>query len=163
MKEKTESEALHKMAAYCSTRECCAHDVRKKISMMGLDVDAIERIVDRLVKERFLDDSRFANAFVKDKLKFNKWGRTKIGYELRNKGIEASVISRAIQSIDEDEYMSVLRNLLKAKKRTLNGKDERAAFNSVLRFAAGRGFESQEIFPCLKKIFSVDVDEDFVE
>jgi Uncharacterized protein conserved in bacteria len=163
MKEKTESEALHRMAAYCSMKECCVHDVRKKVSAMGLDGDVVERIVKRLVDERFLDDSRFANAFVKDKLRFNKWGRIKIGYELRGKGVEASVIANAIESIDEDEYMSVLQDLLKAKKHTLRGKDERAAFNCVLRFAAGRGFESREILPCLKKIFSVDVDEDFVE
>ena len=72
---------------YCSTAERCIQDVQKKIDAAGLPPDASERIIARLLKERFIDESRFTRFFVNDKLRFNKWGRVKIGYELYKKNI----------------------------------------------------------------------------
>ena len=85
MKEITEPEMLHRAAAYCSTAERCIQDVQKKIDAAGLPPDASERIIARLLKERFIDESRYTRFFVNDKLRFNKWGRVKIGYELYKK------------------------------------------------------------------------------
>ena len=78
MKEITEPEMLHRAAAYCSTAERCIQDVQKKIDAAGLPPDASERIIARLLKERFIDESRYTRFFVNDKLRFNKWGRVKI-------------------------------------------------------------------------------------
>ena len=78
MKEITEPEMLHRAAAYCSAAERCIQDVQKKIDAAGLPPDASERIIARLLKERFIDESRYTRFFVNDKLRFNKWGREKI-------------------------------------------------------------------------------------
>ncbi len=87
MKEITEPEMLHRAAAYCSAAERCIQDVQKKIDAAGLPPDASERIIARLLKERFIDESRYTRFFVNDKLRFNKWGRVKIGHELYKKNI----------------------------------------------------------------------------
>lgn len=158
----TEAEMLHRAAAYCSTAERCIQDVEKKIKAAGLSPEESERIIARLLEEKFIDEQRFARYFVNDKLRFNKWGRIKIGYELQRKNIPAPVRQEALEGIDDTEYTSILLSLLKAKKRSTKGKDERDIYIKLLRFAAGRGFESREASRCLKQLFNGnDYEEDF--
>lgn len=160
MKEITEPEMLHRAAAYCSAAERCIHDVQKKIDAAGFPPEASERIIARLLKERFIDESRYARFFVNDKLRFNKWGRVKIAYELYKKNIPASIKEEALAGIDKNEYRSLLLDLLKSKKKSTKGKDERDLFNKLLRFAAQRGFESRVAIDCLRQLFKgTDCDE----
>lgn len=161
MKELTESEMLHRAAAYCSAAERCIEDVRKKITAAGLDEAAAERIIARLLQEKFIDESRFCQSFVSDKLRFNKWGRIKIGYELQRRKIASEVRAEALNQIDEEEYENILHELLKAKKKTVKSKDKRDLYYKLLRFAAGRGFESQTANQCLKRLLqSTDYADD---
>lgn len=160
MKEYTESEMLHRAAAYCSAAERCREEVRRKIEAGGLPDEAVDRILDRLAGEKFIDERRFARSFVNDKLRFNKWGRIKIGYELQKKRIPADIREEALAAIDEEEYRGILYDLLKTKKKGTRGKDERDLFYKLLRFAAGRGFESGEAVRCLKQLFDTSAYED---
>ena len=153
MKQITEPELLHRTAAYCSSAERCIQDVKKKIDAAGLPAEATQRIIDRLLKEKFIDEERFCRSFVNDKLRFNKWGRIKIAYELQKRGIPASKRTEALNNIDDEEYRDILHSLLKNKKKTTTGKDERELFNKLLRFASGRGFESREAVICLQQLF----------
>lgn len=162
MKQLNESEMLHRAAAYCSAAERCIQDVEKKISEAGLSCEESERIIDRLLKEKFIDENRFARSFVNDRLRFNKWGRIKIGYELQKKNIPASIRSEALDEIDEQDYRDILLSILKGKKKITKGKDERDLYVKLLRFAAGRGFESRETTRCLQQLFkSNDYEDDF--
>lgn len=153
---------LHQTAAYCATAERCIQDIRKKIETAGLSSEANDRIIDRLLKEKFIDESRFARSFVNDKLQFNKWGRIRISYELQKKDIPSSARFDALDEINEEEYQEILLSLLKSKKKTVKGKDERDVNNKLFRFAAGRGFESRDISRCLKQLFNGnDYADDF--
>lgn len=162
MKQLNESEMLHRAAAYCSAAERCIQDVEKKISEAGLSCEESERIIARLLKEKFIDENRFARSFVNDRLRFNKWGRIKIGYELQKKNIPTSIRSEALDEIDEQEYRDILLSILKGKKKITKGKDERDLYVKLLRFAAGRGFESREATRCLQQLFKGnDYEDDF--
>lgn len=161
MKQASESEMLHRAAAYCSASERCIQDVEKKIKAAGLTGEESDRIVARLLKERFIDESRFARYFVNDKLRFNKWGRVKINYEMQRKGIPFDIRSEALANIDEQEYQSILLSLLKSKKKATRGKDDRDVYTKLLRFAAGRGFEMREAGRCLKQLFNSSGYEEY--
>ncbi len=163
MKQITEAEMLHRVAAYCSTAERCLQDVQKKIKAAGLTSEEEERIIARLMKEGFIDEARYARYFVNDKLRFNKWGRIKIGYELQKKNIQADIRTEALNEIDGTEYTNILRSLLKAKKKSVGGKNERDVYAKLLRFASGRGFESREVFRCLNELFQTDDYEEAFE
>ena len=152
MKEITEPEMLRKMAAYCSAAERCKQDVRKKIEAAGLPMEASIRIINRLEEEKFIDESRYAHFFVNDKLRFNKWGRLKIKYELYQKGIPSPIQEDALKSIDDEEYHTILLDLLVTKKQTIKGKDSFDINNKLLRFASSRGFESHLVIDCLRKM-----------
>ncbi|MDR1382162.1 MAG: RecX family transcriptional regulator [Tannerella sp.] len=157
---KTESEMLAALAGYCSQAERCVDDVRKKIKAAGLTDDAENRIVNRLIGEKFIDERRFCRSFVSDKLKFNRWGRIKTGYELRMRNIDPEIYSEAIDAIDEDEYLSVLNDLLKSKKRLVKGRSAQDVFQKLYRFALSRGFEAPLVIKCLKDLSGGGMDCD---
>lgn len=161
MKQLSESEMLHRAAAYCSASEHCIQEVENKIKTAGLTEEESDRIIARLTKEGFIDESRFARYFVNDKLRFNKWGRIKIGYELQKKGIPSDIRAEALDNIDEQEYESILLSLLKSKKKSTRGKDDRDLYTKLLRYAAGRGFESRDTNRCLKRLFNNSGYEDY--
>jgi regulatory protein len=139
-------------AKICSTAEKCSYDIREKLVSWGSNEAEAEKTISYLKKNQFLDDKRYAQFFVKDKLKFNKWGRVKIAYALRRKQIEAEVIENAIETIDEAQYEEILDQLLEAKIKSVGNIRQAAGKAKILRFAAQRGFASEEVFGSLKRI-----------
>lgn len=148
----TPPEALHRAAALCSTAEHCTADIREKLARWGVTGNDARAIVDRLVQERFIDEQRYAVAFVKDKFRFSGWGRIKIRYALQQKHIDSGDIDNALAAIDEELYTDRLLELLKAKSRTIRDDDPEARRAKLFRFAASRGFESNLIFNALKQL-----------
>jgi len=158
MKQRSEPELLHLAAAYCSTAERCIQEVQKKIISQGGTPEISKRIISYLIKEKFIDESRYSRSFVNDKFRFNQWGRIRISYELQKKGIASQLFADALDNINEEEYMETLSKLLINKKRSTKGHSEQDIFNKLYRFAAGRGFESQIIIKCLKPLFKQHYD-----
>lgn len=141
----TTEEARFKASAYCASAERCLSEVIEKLKNWGADNDTITSVVDYLIREKYVDDSRYALFYVRDKFRFNKWGRYKISMMLKAKGIPSEDISNAIGEIDENEYISTLISLLKAKKRTLKGGNDYEQKAKLYRFAISRGFENSVI------------------
>lgn len=133
--------AYNKAAALCSRCEYAAADIRTRLLKWGLEPQQAPAVLQRLTDEGFLNEQRFARAFVNDKFRFNGWGRVKIAYQLRAKGIGQDCIDEALAQIDEAQYEQALKQLLTTKARTLGGKEPQQAQAALLRFAASRGFE----------------------
>lgn len=152
-KEMTEQEAYLQLAALCAQAEHCQQEMRDKMKRWGLDEAVQDRIVNRLVKERFVDDERYARAFVKDKIRYNKWGTRKIRQALWMKRIDNDIQQQVLDEIDEKDYLDVLRPLLKQKRKTTKAQNDYELNQKLVRFALGRGFTYQVIRQCL------DVDE----
>ena len=151
-KEISAEEARIKAEAYCSASEHCASEVMGKLQQWGAPEDAWEAIVRHLEKERYIDECRYACAFVRDKYRFNQWGRIKIAQALRMKQISSSCISEALEEIDEGEYLSVLFSLLKRKARTVKASGDYERNGKLIRFAASHGYEMGDILQCMKKM-----------
>lgn len=137
----TEKEALLKMESYCSTAEHCIYDVRKKLDNCELQKDEAERIINKLQEQGFVDECRYAAAFVHDKLFFAKWGRVKISNMLWQKRISESIIADALNTIDDDEYIAILKYVINSKKRGIKGKTEYERSAKLIKSVASRGFE----------------------
>lgn len=90
-------------------------------------------------------------------------GTGKNSYELYKKNIPSPIREESLAAIDEGEYRSILLDLLKSKKKSTKGKDERDTFNKLLRFAAGRGFESRITLDCLSQLFKGTDCEDYAD
>ncbi len=152
MKQLNEEEALHRCAAFCSAAERCKSDVEKKLEKWNIPLPIRKKILDRLQKEKFLDESRYCRFFVNDKSKFSKWGKNKIIYALKQKQISEENIGEAINQIAPEENQERLMQLLKQKIKSVKGKDDYEIRMKLLRFASGRGFELSDINQCLRKL-----------
>ncbi|MDE6715477.1 MAG: RecX family transcriptional regulator, partial [Muribaculaceae bacterium] len=112
------ADAYYRAASKCALGEQCASDIFDKCLKWGLSEKDAAEVVDKLIKERFIDDARFAGAFTRDKIRYQGWGKIKVAYQLRLKGIDATDISEAADSIDDNEYITVLKKVLTSKLRS---------------------------------------------
>ena len=153
-KEMTEQEAYLQLTALCAQAEHCQQEMRDKMRRWELDETVQNRIVDRLIKERYVDDERYARAFVKDKIRYNKWGRRKVQQALWQKRIDADIQQRVLDEIEEKEYLDILRPLLKQKRKTTKAENDYELNRKLVRFALSRGFDFSIIRQCM------DVEEE---
>ena len=137
----TPGEALNKAAAYCTLCERCISEVSAKLTAWDVPSSEQEKIIARLFEEKFIDEARYCRAFVNDKLRFNRWGRIKIIAALREKHLPKEHISEAIESIDDEQYAEILKEVIAIKRRELKDKDDFATRQKLIRHAASRGFE----------------------
>ena len=145
-------EAFMKMAQLCSRSEQCSADIRKKIAAFDIVQEVVDEIIEKLKTEKFIDDERYVKAYVSDKFRLNKWGRIKMRYYLKAKGLPDSVIEVGMTAIDNDQYIKVLLATMKerAQKYKSAEKFERAAH--VIRFTQSRGFEPELIHRYLNEV-----------
>ncbi|MBR4729183.1 MAG: RecX family transcriptional regulator [Prevotella sp.] len=155
-KETTEQEAYLQLAALCAQAEHCQQEMRDKMKRWGMAPEVQERVIARLVKERYIDDERYARAFVKDKIRYNKWGRRKVQQGLWMKRIDDDIQQRVLSEVDDAEYLAVLKPLLKQKAKSIKAENDYELTQKLVRFAFGRGFTYDIIRQCL------DVDEDMI-
>jgi regulatory protein len=137
----TLAEATSRLMQLCSREEKCKADCLEKLRQWGIFHEEANGIVLLLEKERFINDSRFAGIFARDKFRFNHWGKIRIRYLLQQKGVSDEIITEAIDSIDQDEYTAMIRKVLAEKTRTIKGKNEWDTRAKLLRFAQSKGFE----------------------
>lgn len=149
MTEMTETEALNRVAAYCSTAEHCRAEIAEKLQRWGIAFDAIERILNHLEREKYLDEERYCRAFINDKYRFAKWGKVKIGQAFQLKKISPFVYRPFLEEIDEEEYLSNLQKLLAAKRKSVHAENEYELNGKLVRFALSRGFEMKDIRRCM--------------
>ena len=155
-KETTEQEAYLQLAALCAQAEHCQQEMRDKMRRWEMAPEAQERVIARLVKERYIDDERYARAFVKDKVRYNKWGRRKVQQGLWMKRIDDDIQQRVLDEVDDEEYLTVLKPLLKQKAKSIKAESDYELNQKLVRFAFGRGFTYDIIRQCL------DVDEEMM-
>ena len=141
--------ALTRAAALCSAGEQCSGDIHDKLLRWGCPEEDAAEIVARLVGERFIDDTRYALAFTHDRIRYARWGRVKIQYALRQKGIDGEAIATALRAIDDEwseEYGEALRHTL-AKCPVDSSADYETRQRQrarQLRHAASHGFTAAE-------------------
>ncbi len=145
----TEQEALFRLTAMCASAEHCSHEMEEKIDKWQLPEDAKARIMAKLIGEKYVDDERFCRFFVRDKIRYNKWGRRKIEQALYMKHIDRSVSAAVLDEIDDKEYIGILAPLLKNKRKSTRAASEYELNGKLIRFALGRGFGMRIIRRCL--------------
>ena len=149
MKEITEKEALLRLSALCAQGEHCQWEMLEKMRRWELDDASQARIMARLVKDRYVDDERYARAFVLDKIRYNKWGARKVEQALWQKHIDEDIRKRVLSEVSDEEYLNVLRPLLKQKQRSVKAQSDYERNQKLIRFALGRGFTFDIIRQCL--------------
>ena len=148
-KEMTGQQAYSKLTALCARSEHCQHEMLEKMRQWGVSKEEQAQVMQRLVSERYVDDERYARAFVNDKVRYNKWGRRKVEEALWLKHIADDIRQRVLDEVDDEEYLRVLRPLVQQKRRTIKAVDDYEKNRKLVRFALSRGFTFDIIRQCL--------------
>ena len=148
-KQYSPQEALQKIKQYCAYQERCQHDARNKLYELGLWPEAVENIIVKLIEENFINEERFAIQFAKGKFNIKKWGRVKIKQELKQKRVSDYCLKKALQQIDEEDYLATLTKVIATKKRVTTEKNPIKLKFKLASYALSRGFERDLIFDIL--------------
>ena len=145
----TEQEALQKLSALCARAEHSSGEMLEKMRRWQLSEDARERVLDRLIDEKFVDDERFARLFVREKIRFDRWGRRKIEQALYQKGVASDISRRVLDEVDDEAYVAELKKLIAAKRRSVQAESDYGMRAKLTKYALGRGFDYNVIRQCI--------------
>lgn len=141
--------ALAKLAALCARAEYCTGDMEDKMRRWGLSGDDIKENISYLVANKYVDNARYCQAFVNDKIAYNHWGRRKIEQALWMKRVPESVSAPILDAVHEEDYINVLKPLIASKSATVKAESDYERQMKLMKFALGRGFSIDEIKQCL--------------
>lgn len=155
-KEKTAQQALEALMNRCARAEVCISDARRLMTRWRVPVVDFEGIIDRLVKEKFIDEERYAEAFVRDKLSFSRWGARKISEALYQKRIPAAVIARAMEQVESGSMQERLEIDLRRKMSGIKADNIYKLKEKLIRFGISRGFDMETVIDTVNRLVGND-------
>lgn len=155
-----QKKVLSRLQRECSRREYCISDIRKKAAkaLESEDASDVDLIIEALIQNGYLDESRYAAAFARDKAALSGWGPVKIRFALRSKGIHPSAIESAIGGIDSGRSDEKLSRLLESKMRTL--RDDPQCRLKLIKYALSRGYEYDNVRQAVERLTSGVMNQD---
>ena len=145
-------EVKQKMARYCAYQERSHYQVEKKLRDMGMIPEAIDAIMLFLIQEGFLNEERFARAYVRGKFYQNKWGKRKIINGLKQHQIHPNLITTALAEIYDTDYQQTIKDLIEKKKKVLQDGNSYQTKQKIIRYLVQKGFKYDE-FGCVLSDF----------
>lgn len=153
-KSKSAAEALQSLMRLCARGERSTGDAMRLMRTWGVPEGERQAVVDKLVAQRFIDNSRYAELYVREKSRLAGWGARKIAMQLRTKGVEKEVIAEALATIDRDEQSDRLAEKLRRKMRTTKAQSDYEMRGKLLRYALGLGYDYDDVSTALDKIMA---------
>ena len=148
----TSDQVLDKMAKYCAYQERCVKDVKDKLKTFDIPEEEKTKILDYLLDNRFVNDERYAKAFVRGKVNQSGWGINKIRFHLMQKGIGKELIDEALGQTDEEVYRQRLIDILKTKSKTIKAESDFEKKRKLAAYAMQKGFEGNLVWEVLKDL-----------
>lgn len=147
MSKLNKEQALQKLRHYCGYQERSHKEVKDKLYSLGLYKQDVEEAIAKLIEDDYLNEERFAISFAGGHFRTKQWGRVKISYELKQKGVSTYCINKALKQIDEEEYLEVIRTLARKKSDSLkdDGLNSFALHQKIMNYMMQKGFEPQMV------------------
>ncbi|WP_373058516.1 regulatory protein RecX [Zunongwangia sp. H14] len=152
-KSYTVKEATMKLMQFCAYRDRSHKEVEEKLKEMNMIPAAQEQIIFKLMQEDFLNEERFARAYVRGKFRIKKWGRIKIKQELKLREISSPIIKIALTEIDEDEYYQTLQEIAEKKLNLIHEADVYKKKKKLADYLLRRGYEAQLVYEVSNSFF----------
>ena len=150
----TVEEALVKLQKYCSYQDRCHKEVAQKLKEMQMISQASEQIILKLIEGNFLNEERFAMAYVRGKFRIKKWGKRRLVSELKQRQISKYIINKAINQISEDNYKITFEVLAERKATSLLGKSKLEKKKKLADYLLYRGWESHLVYEKVNQLFN---------
>ena len=157
----TPDQARERMERLCLRAEYCTYDIKLRLRKLRLPISAIEEIIDRMTNDGFINDVRYAHAFVRDKYRFQRYGRRRIAMELTVRRIPSDIIREAMEEIVEEEYMRIATDALRSRKRKLGAdREPYDVRRRLFSYGLYRGYETETIKAALSAIAREEEEEE---
>ena len=149
---------IDKLRNLCSRREYCSSDIRRKaLTALDNDREGADKVMDLLIKDKYVDDYRYSCAYARDKASIAGWGPSKIRYMLSSKGVDRDVIDRAMLEIDESKADQILDRLVRSRYASLRNDPQVRV--KLLRYVVGRGYTYDEASSVIDELMKERNDE----
>ena len=142
---------IEKIQSYCLYQDRCIKEVKNKLYSFKVSSQLVENIVEYLIDNDYLNEERYTKMFIQGKLRIKKWGRIKLKYELRSKGIDIKIIDNMISQIKEEDYLNYFNEFSTNKIKFLKGSNEQKK-KSFINYFTYRGWENNLIYEKLKDV-----------
>jgi len=144
-------ETLSRLRHWCDRQERCHQEVRFKAIEWGYYNDDVEELITELIEGNYLNEERFARAYVSGKLRIKKWGRKKIIQELKQKKISDYCINKGMEEIDDVEYLAILTHWIDRKNHQWKSLKSFQRNGKIAQFCINKGFEAELVWEVLKE------------
>lgn len=151
-KKLNKDQALQKLRHYCRYQERCQSEVKNKLFELGVNKNEHEEMITGLIKEDYLNEARFAAAFVTGRFKMKHWGRKKILYELKEKRVKDEVIQKGLEQINEGDYLHLLQKLVKEKYASLGHEHYLIRKKKTTQYLIQKGYEAELVKTFVEKM-----------
>jgi regulatory protein len=148
----TKEQALQKLKQYCAYQERSHHEVVQKLWELGVRKSEHDEIISALIEEDYLNEERFAIAFAGGKFRMKDWGRKKIYYGLKEKGVSPYCITKAMKSIPEEDYHKTLNSIAEKKYDLLKGEQYLVRKKKTVDYLLQKGFEHELVNAAVNSI-----------
>ena len=148
----TTTVAIEKLKKYCAYQERCHTEVVDKLYKLGLYKSEVDQVLIALIQDDFLNEERFAQAYVSGKFRIKKWGRVKIKSHLKQKRISDYCIKKGMKEIDEGEYLDTLNYWIERRMRESKESDDFKKKGKVAAYLVQKGFESGLVWEALREV-----------
>lgn len=145
----SKADALVKLQRYCAYQDRCHQEVRSKLIELGCYGQDLEEVIANLIGEKFLDEERYARSFARGKFRMKQWGRSRIRQELKLRNISDYCIRKAMEEINEVDYLNTLREVLEKRAEQIAEADDFARKGKLAQYAMSRGFEAELVWQLL--------------
>ena len=142
---------IEKIQSYCLYQERCIKEVKNKLFSLKVSSKSANEIIEYLIENDCLNEGRYTKMFIQGKLRIKKWGRIKLKYELRSKGIDIKIINEQINQIEEEDYIEYFNEFSTNKIKFLKGSNEQKK-RSFINYFTYRGWEYNLIYEKLKDV-----------
>ena len=143
---------LKKLEHYCAYQERSVKEVQTKLATFKISETNKKQIIAELKQLGFIDESRFARAFTLGKFRMNKWGKTKIRFALRQKGVSDKIIEKSLNEIDDATYKLSMQKLVRSKLASIRDEDHYKTMSKLVAFLLNKGYETSMAWDCVKEI-----------
>ena len=148
----TQEQIISKLTAVCARAEHCKDDMLRRMQRWQVDEATQREVISYLVKEKYIDEERYARFFINDKIKYNRWGRRKVEQALYFKHIPREVYEPLLDDVANEDFESVLLPLLQNKEKNLKYANDYEKRMKLLRFAMQRGFSYDQADKCINML-----------
>ena len=142
---KSPEQALAALMRLAARSEKSSGDALRLMQNWGVDPSARQGVLQRLINDKFIDDRRYAEAFVRDKMRFSGWGVFKLRAALRNKGISTDIVEEVLRMLDSNNMTDRLRERLERKMRTTKYTTRYDLKTKLMRYGASLGYDFESV------------------